>query len=434
MNNHVFEKASLTGVIAMIVILVLLILLVFVSISYLLVIKKQNKKLVKAGAAKSEFLSRMSHDMRTPMNGIIGLARLAKDSDDTELVYSYLDKIISSSKYLLGLLNDILTVSKIEENRMEIYEEPARVEYFLAGIISVIQTLADEKGVIFKRELDSVHKKPYQEFDILHVQQIIINLLNNAVKFTPRGGTVTYIFENFEKDGQMWQRHIVSDTGIGMSKEFMEIMFDPFTQAVHRADENGVGLGLSICKNLTSLLGGTIKVESEVGSGSKFVVELPVIVLKKAEYESRKFYSLSRVTDNISLAGKKILLCEDNEINTIVAKAMIEKTGCSVECASNGEECLELFSASPENYYSLIFMDIRMPVMDGYMATRKLRSLGRADAKTVPVIALSANAFAEDIRASFECGMNDHIVKPIDLKELYAVLATYIANPRKPGV
>ncbi len=409
-----------------IVFLILLLFVLIVSILYIVNIKSQNKKLLKAVNAKTEFLSRMSHDIRTPMNGIIGLARLAKDSDNLAVINDYLDKISSSSKYLLGLLNDILTISKIDEDKMEIYEEPSRIEYFFGGIMPVIQLLADEKDIHFVKELETSAENQFQVFDILHVQQIVINILNNAVKFTPRGGTVTYSFSNFQKNGQDWQRHVVNDTGVGMSKEFMDIMFEPFSQAIKRYDINGVGLGLSICKKLIALLGGTISVESTLGIGSKFTVELPVEIIDKSEYETRKYYSLSRVNENISLKGKVALVCEDNEINSEIAKKIIEKTGCKVECAFNGEEGYEMFKSSQPNYYSIIFMDIRMPVMDGYTATRKIRSLERIDAKTVPIIALSANAFAEDKAHSTECGMNDHIVKPIDLKELYKILSVYV--------
>lgn len=425
-------KFGLSKIIVAFVIILLMIVVLILAVSYIFVVKAQNEKVLKADAAKSEFLARMSHDMRTPMNGIIGLSRLAKDTDDIKVIYDYLDKILSSGRYLLGLLNDILTVSKIEENKMEVHEEPVRVEYFLAGIISVIQTQSQEKGVIFKTEMKNRQDKPFQLFDILHVQQIVINLLNNAVKFTPRSGTVTYEFSTLEKNGKTFQRHVISDTGIGMSEEFMEIMFDPFTQAVNRPSENGVGLGLSICKKLTDLLGGTLQVKSTLGVGSEFIVEIPTEVLEKEDYETRKYYSLSRVNDNISFTDKNILLCEDNEINTLIAKTMIEKTGCKVECAENGEKGLEMFSASPKNYYSLIFMDIRMPVMDGYKATKKIRQLERPDAKTVPIVALSANAFAEDIHHSLESGMNAHIVKPIDLKELYEVMLTFMEPSTPP--
>lgn len=420
-----FVKINILYLIILGIFFVFIISVIIFFILYITTIKRQNQKLLRATAVKSEFLSRMSHDIRTPMNGIIGLARLAKDSEDMKVINDYLDKIVSSSKYLLGLLNDILTVSKIDENKMEVSEEPVRIDYFIAGIIPVVQTLADEKGVHFIKEIKNKEENEYQIFDILHVQQIVINLLSNAVKFTPISGSVTYSFETFEKDGEKWQRHIISDTGVGMSKEFMEVMFDPFTQAIKRDDSVGVGLGLSICKKLTQLLGGMITAESTLGIGSKFVVELPTSVLNKDEYESRKYYSLSRVNDNISLEGKVILLCEDNEINTIIAKSMIEKIGCKVEVAMNGEEGLEMFKASKPNYYSMIFMDIRMPVMDGYLATKKIRSLTRADAQTVPIIALSANAFEEDKKLSIESGMNDHIVKPIDLKELYKVLVEF---------
>ena len=282
--------------------------------------KKQNEKLQKASAAKSEFLSRMSHDIRTPMNGIMGLTQMSKDSNDVEEIHEYLNKLMDSSTYLLGLLNDILTISKIEESKLKLCPVPVKTDEFMVGLLEVIRTQAVEKGVEFYTDTEKGNDVPYQFFDPLRVQQIVMNILNNAVKFTPAGGIVTYSYSHMELNGVLYCHHIITDTGIGMSEEFMKIMFDPFTQGNDKLGtlNTGTGLGLSICKKLIDMMDGRILVESKLNYGSTFTVDIPTHSYTKEKYElyveeHNKNTVMSPVNSTL---GKRLLVCDDNDINS----------------------------------------------------------------------------------------------------------------------
>jgi signal transduction histidine kinase/CheY-like chemotaxis protein len=403
---------------------------VFVSFILTLSRKKEKRQyalLSKANAAKSEFLSRMSHDIRTPMNGIMGLARMASESDDINVVHEYLKQLSSSSTYLLGLLNDILTMSRIEEGKIDLKSECVMTSSFIGGIRPVMESQAREKGVSFHIDDQSSVIVPYLYIDPLRVQQIVMNLVSNAMKFTDAGGSVRYTCSVVTVNGKRFWRHCVSDTGIGMSPSFMKTMYDPFTQERHGTQNGGTGLGLSIVKRLVGLMGGSINAESEVGKGSVFTVDLPLKEGNKEAY--RKNHADKKANDSDllgQLKGAHVLLCEDNQINTMVAVHFLEKVGCVVDTAENGQIGVEKFVSSPMGFYSFILMDIRMPVMDGLEATRAIRRMDRTDARVVPIVAMSANAFEEDQIRSLEAGMNAHVAKPVEPKVLYETLVRLV--------
>lgn len=382
------------------------------------------KKAEAAANAKSEFLSRMSHDIRTPMNAIIGLIHLAKDEKDLKVIKSYLYKMDASSKFLLGLINDILDLSKIENGEMVLNEGPFTKKEFTDSIKTVIKPLIDEKNINFVFEMrggiDCI------KVDRLRFSQIFFNLLSNATKFTPTGGTIEFISDKIEpkendEKGKVGIRFYVRDTGIGMSEEFQKHLYDPFVQEKSELGEKaiGTGLGLPIVKSLVDAMNGTIEVKSELGKGTEFKIELYVELAKIPDKKQRA------VSEGKSLNGMNVLLVEDNEINTYVAKTILEKLFCKVDTAENGEEAIQKFVKSKENFYDAILMDIRMPIMDGLEATRRIRKLERKDAVTVPIIAMTADAFDKEKQKTLDAGMNHHLAKPIDPYILYDVLLEY---------
>ena len=382
--------------------------------------KKRNIELVKANSAKSEFLSRMSHDIRTPMNAILGFAQLGKqDTNSPEQLKDDLDKISSSGEFLLGLVNDVLDMTKIENHAMELKPRPYGMEEFVAQIETLIGPSCEEKQIEFK----TVFSEEIPEciyVDRLRFNQIFFNLLSNAVKFTGRNGKIEILGEKLgEKNGCVQLRMTVRDNGIGMSEEFQQHMFDSFAQEQqHITGKEGIGLGLSIVKSLVDLMQGTIQVKSKQGQGSSFAVDMSV---KPCELP-KKDVNQEALKVNESLKDKNILLCEDHPINTQLACRLLENVGAHVVCAINGREGVEKFDKSPEGFFDGILMDIRMPELDGIQATGKIRKLQRSDAKKVPIIAMTANAFEDDIQACKDAGMDAHLAKPFQVEQLYKIL------------
>ncbi len=374
-----------------------------------------------AAHAKSEFLSRMSHDIRTPMNAIIGLTHLARDEEDLQVVREYLHNIDTSSTFLLGLINDILDMSKIENGELTLKEGPFTKREFEDAIYTVIQPLMEEKEIQFIFRLDD--EVDCIRVDRLRFSQIFFNLLSNAAKFTPTGGTVEFLSETMEQKGEkMGVRFIVRDNGIGMSPEFMEHMYDPFSQERSRLGDcsRGTGLGLPIVKSLVDAMNGRITVVSQLGKGTEFTVELYVSRAQAEEEENISDVSAEK------LKGVRILLVEDNEINIYVAQIILEKAGCIVTVARNGEEAVQIFRDSDIYYFGAILMDVRMPVMNGIEATREIRATDRPDASEVPIIAMTADAFDDERKNTLEAGMNYHLSKPINPPVLYRILAEHI--------
>jgi signal transduction histidine kinase/CheY-like chemotaxis protein len=390
--------------------------------------KNQELKIVaekaeNAAQAKTEFLSRMSHDIRTPMNAIIGLTHLAQKENDLTAVHGYLRKISASSDFLLGLINDILDMSKIENGELTLTEEPMTKESFLSSIHTVIQPLMDEKQITFTYQMEGGPSCIL--VDRLRFNQIFFNLLSNAAKFTPKGGHVSLRLENLPpKDDKVGLRFFIQDDGIGISKDFLPHLYDPFSQERSRLNSSttGTGLGLPIVKSLIEAMGGTISVQSHPGKGTEFTVTLYVPL---AQTPGELVVQTPPAKD---LKNTQILLVEDNDINIYVAKLVLENAGCVVSVAKNGLEALEQFSTSAPGRFDAILMDIRMPIMDGLEATQAIRSLPRADAAVIPIIAMTADAFAEEQKRTLAAGMNAHLSKPIDPQLLYQALIKYVGK------
>jgi signal transduction histidine kinase/CheY-like chemotaxis protein len=377
----------------------------------------------KANAAKSEFLSRMSHDIRTPLNGIIGMTYLAGQQNNPPRTADCLSKIDMSSKFLLGLINDVLDMAKAESGVIELHPEPYPPEVFSNYLNSVIAPLCSEKGIRFTVDIlteDSV----LPLIDPLRINQVFFNLLSNAVKFTPEGGAVTCrLRERLTPEGTLAVDGEVSDTGIGMSEQFQKVLFDPFTQEgrIDSSDSRGTGLGLSIVKKVLDLMGCTISVKSEIGKGTVFSLrgEFDCVPAKESGDQERVSSGAGSLQE---LDGRHMLLCEDHPLNQEIAKAILEEENMVVTIADDGGQGVECFKSSAFGFYDAILMDIRMPVMDGYEATRRIRALDRPDAKTVPIIAMTADAFADDVKKCADVGMDGHIAKPIAPDVLFETL------------
>lgn len=380
-----------------------------------------------ASKAKTEFLSRMSHEIRTPMNAIVGMTNIAKNViADKEKTMDCLEKIDFSTKYLLSLINDILDMSKIESGNMTLSEEEFNLDELIEELIVLIRPQADSRKINLKI------KKSYTDTglvgDELRLNQVLINIMGNALKFTPKKGTITLAVEQLVQEEDLVKiRFSVKDTGIGIGENNLNRIFNSFEQAENNTSKRfgGTGLGLAISSNLVDLMGGKLNVKSEEGKGSEFFftisfgkkvekvekVELP-LETQAVEQEEKKY----------DFHGKRLLLVEDNALNAEIAQTILEMAGFVTELAEDGKQAVEQFIKTPSYYYDAILMDIRMPVMGGLEATRKIRTSSKEDARSIPIIAMTANAFDEDTKKSIESGMNGHLSKPIDVPTLYQVL------------
>jgi signal transduction histidine kinase/ActR/RegA family two-component response regulator len=383
----------------------------------------------KSTDERNRFFANISHDMRTPLNAVLGFAQLAQKDDLTEETRkSYISKIQMSGGLLLELINDTLTLSKANSGKLELNPEPVRARELFESIIVPIRQAAEKKKISFTADSSGAADRVII-VDKLNFQKILLNLLSNAVKFTPEGGHVSVWFYNeARKDSGLDSIIKVSDDGIGMDPEFLPHIFEPFTQEKQNGYESvGTGLGLSIVKQMVDLMGGTIRAESEKGKGSTFTVRLH---FEEAEpgADTGKEAAAPRSQD---LSGKNILLCEDNPLNREISTALLKDRKMTVETAENGREGLRKFLASAPGSYDAVLMDLRMPVMDGVAAAKQIRLSGRPDAKSVPIIAMTADAFPEDIQKCLDAGMNGHLAKPVDPEQLYLTLQSAIG--RKSG-
>ena len=382
----------------------------------------------EANRAKTDFLSAMSHDIRTPMNAIIGMTDLALDDlDNRQHLSEYLDIIKSSSSHLLTLINDILDMSRIEKGKLKLARTSFNLSVEIDRFCSRYQLLMDKNSLNFLHNAELLHCNCIG--DTAQLQRIWDNLVSNACKFTPPGGTVTFSACELPSDNERlgWYKFTISDTGIGIDSESLQHLFDPFFRSSDVISKHieGSGLGLAIVKNIVDYKGGTISVTSRQGEGTTFTVTLPLHFDTAAEHPVEKPTHTFGSAD-FDFSGKSLLLAEDHPINQKVAELILEKTGAAVTIVENGLQCTELFTGSAKGSFDAILMDIQMPVMNGYEAAQAIRSSIHPQSATIPIIAMTANAFAEDIKNALSAGMNAHIAKPIDPQKLYETLAAYI--------
>ena len=389
-------------------------------------LKKAKEAAERANVAKTSFLSRMSHDIRTPLNGIIGLLKIDEQhADNRELVDANREKIRVSADHLQSLINDVLQMSKLENGEFNLEYEALDLNQLSRDVLTIVEMRAAETGITLEYGKDSDEVKyPYVYGSALHLRQIFVNVYSNAIKYNHVGGRIMTHFKLLGQEGDQvryeWQ---ISDTGIGMKPEFLEHIFEPFAQerTDARSIYRGTGLGMAIVKSLIDRMGGTIEVTSEEGVGSTFRIKLSFRIAAKEELIEKK----ERLKEG-SVEGLHLLMAEDNELNAEIAKLQLEEAGAEVTVVKDGQQAVELFEKLPAATFDAILMDIMMPVMDGLSATRAIRALEREDAGEIPIIAMTANAFEEDEKKSLEAGMNAHLSKPLKIELVVATIADLV--------
>ena len=387
------------------------------------------KKAEEASLAKTRFLNNMSHDIRTPMNVILGYAQLMEDElngKDMPETLEHLEKLQQSGNLLLSIINNVLDMARIESGKMELDENYCQIEDVQKSLIEIFEDEAKKKNITYNFRMNVEHGHILT--DITKVKEILVNILSNAIKYTPDGGSVIVNVDELPCDepGYMRVRTRVSDTGIGMSEDYLTKIFEAFTreQNTTKSKIAGTGLGMSIVKKYVDLLGGTIEVESELGKGSTFTVTLKHKIADESYYVKK--YAENPVKGSEILEGRKILLAEDNDLNAEIAEAILERAGLNIERVEDGIQCVNRITEMPAGTYDMILMDIQMPNMNGYKATQAIRHLSDKDKACIPIIAMTANAFEEDKRDAIAAGMNGHIAKPIQVEKLLSILTEIV--------
>ena len=377
----------------------------------------------KANKSKSDFLSRMSHDMRTPLNGIIGLLQIVdRHFDDKELVLESHKKMHVAANYLLSLINDVLQMSKIEDGNVPLTKDIIDFSELTKDIIDIIEQRAKERGIKMQFNAKNDIRYPFVYGSPVHLRQIFFNIYGNCIKYNHIGGSIVTTSDYTETDdGVVMYEWTITDTGIGMSKEYKEHIFEPFSQERQYigSAHHGIGLGMSIVKGLIEKMGGSIEVESEEGVGSTFIIKIPFKIASTPD-------KVNKQTSELKIDGLNLLLVEDNELNAEIAETLLSDEGAAVTVAKDGSQAVNIFKEKPEGSFDAILMDIMMPVMDGLTATKKIRTLNHPDAKKIPIIAMTANAFKEDKEKCLAAGMNAHLAKPIEIKNVKKVLCEQI--------
>lgn len=389
------------------------------------------EKAEAANLAKADFLSRMSHDIRTPMNTIIGMTEIAKSNlEDRERILDCLKKITLAGNHLLGMINEVLDMSKIDTGKMTLRKESFSMEELLENFIAMAKSQTNEKHHTLNVTLAPIDHK-YLIGDSVRIQQVFMNMISNAVKYTPEGGNISIAMREEWECGRDYSQFVFEfkDNGIGMSEEFREKIFEPYEREKSTAVENiqGTGLGMYISHNFVNMMGGEIQVESKEGVGTCFTVTLPLKhdTNEQAEDKHQAEAELEK-WNQTDFTGKRILLVEDNDFNQEIAQIMLESVGIQVVIAENGQRALEIFQAHPAGFFDMIFMDIQMPGINGYETTRRLRATAKEDALRIPIIAMTADVFAEDVQAAKDAGMNEHMGKPLEVETLRKTLCRWL--------
>ena len=390
------------------------------------IVKEAAAAAEAANKAKSTFLFNISHDIRTPMNAIIGYAELAgKSKESPEKLGSYLEKIQVCGQKMLSLLDNVLELSRIENGKVTIEETANKAGCVLDECLVMVCSEVEKKNQTITVSKEITH--PYVYFDKSRITEIILNLVSNAIKYTGEGGAIHCAVKQLPcpKEGWVYHQLSIADNGIGMSEEFQAHIYESFARERSSTVSGieGTGLGMGIVKKLVDLMDGTIEVESKLGEGSTFTVRIPCRI---ASYEDTKAKRADVELHDSTLAGKRVILAEDNDLNAEIAIALLSETGLEIDRAEDGVKCIELLERAPAGYYSLILMDIQMPVLNGYDTTTKIRRMAQSDKANIPIIAMTANAFAEDRKKALSVGMNDHIAKPIDMNLLIPTLKKYM--------
>ena len=415
------------------VVIITVLLVVFIS-AILLLLRKSKiaeakateamKVAENANAAKSTFLFNMSHDIRTPMNALLGYSQLIKKELTDPKLLDYQEKIEQAGNLLLSIINNVLDMARIESGKMELDENYSDISEILAGVCEVFVVEAKKKGIALTYQTQMTHK--YLLCDVTNVQKILMNLVSNAVKYTPSGGMITVCLQELpsDKEGFIRVKIEVIDTGIGIGKEYLPFLFDSFSRERNTTMGKvaGTGLGMAIVKKLVDKMGGSITVESELGKGSKFTLILDQR-LADEKYRDQKIEDISVADEMEILKGKRILLAEDNELNAEIAIEILQDMGLTIDHVEDGIQCVSKVEQMPAGSYDMILMDIQMPNMDGYKATETIRSLHDQKKRGIPIVAMTANAFEEDRKKAFEKGMNGHIAKPIDVEKMREAMA-----------
>ena len=437
MNSTIRTETLIISALALLIVLAFLRMLKVQRSSQMVKLEQEtNRELNRlrsvaesANAAKSAFLNNMSHDIRTPMNAIIGFTNIALKLDPKPEVRACLNKISDSSEHLLALINDVLDISRIESGKVHYTPAPVDIAGLTDSVITIMHGYLSDRDITFRTELEYPEER-FVMTDAVRLREVIVNILGNAVKFTEDGGTVTLSvsWRAGKDDGSVTVIYRISDTGIGMSEDFVEHIFEEFSQEDHgaRTQYKGTGLGMAITKRYVDLMGGTISVESRKGVGSVFTVELP---MERAD--SPELKKSNSGLCKADLKGTKVLLAEDNDLNAEISIVQLEELGMETERAIDGEDAVRIFRDNPEGTFDIILMDVMMPKMNGYEATKAIRGMkDRPDAAVIPIIAMTANAFAEDVQASMDAGMNSHLSKPIDVTALMSTIqmCLYRAN------
>ena len=389
-------------------------------------IEKVATEAQHANQAKSRFLFNMSHDIRTPMNAIIGYTQLLENNlDNKKQALDYISKLKSSSTILLSLINYILEMTQIESGKLDLKKEIGDLDDLVKNINVVVEPLIKEKKLHYSYHLEIKHH--HIICDKTKLREIVLNILSNAIKYTPEGGNVELLIQEISFENNKVKYHfIIIDNGIGMKEDFLPHIFEEFAREKTSTESKvpGVGLGLPIVKSLIDMMNGTIQVESKLNKGTKFTVELSFLTSLQVENVNE------RNTSTLDFSGKHILLVEDNELNAEIGIELLNTFKVIIDLAKNGEECIKILEKMPEGYYDLILMDIQMPIMDGYEATKIIRSFNNKNAQ-IPIIAMTANAFEEDRKHALQLGMNEHLAKPVDIEKLKDVLTKYFNHEKR---